>query len=206
MPIKPAHNRGFTLVELLIAITIMLIMAGAMIPSFSGYLKSQTLKQSQEKLKSDIRSIQNKALTGALYDKTVDVGGTARQVTHWGIRFNNGSSTYNYFIGYATTGAQLTNECNNYNAAQGVGSDVRNQGSGTLPPDMAFKSSTGCLFFDFKNGTTQPILAGFTSPVYFGFTSSNATGSCRNIRYNWTGAVFNTNAAQCSCANPATCQ
>ena len=206
MPYKSAQHEGFTLVELIMVVTIMVLMAGAMIPSFTSYLKSQTLKQAQERVKSDLRSIQNKALTGALYDKTVDVAGTPQSVTHWGVRFTTNSPTYSYFIAYATTGGQFTSECNNFNAGQGNGNSRRLQGTGTLPSDMVFKSASGCLFFDFKNGTTRPVLAGFTSPLYFGYTASSATGNCRNIRFNWAGSIFNTNADQCSCANPATCQ
>lgn len=212
MPLKSARNHGFTLVELLLVISIMLIMAGAMIPSFNGYLKNQSLKQAQERLKSDLRTVQNKALTGALYDQTVDVGSTGRTVTHWGVRFNSGSNRYDYFIAYATTGAEFTSECNNAgNTTPGDGTSARYQGNGELPSDMVFKSPTGCLFFDFKNGATRPsppspLATGFTSPVYFGLATSNATGDCRNIRFNWSGLVFNTNADQCSCSNFTTCQ
>lgn len=208
MPLKSARNHGFTLVELLLVITIMLIMAGAMIPSFNGYLKNQSLKQAQERLKSDIRTIQNKALTGALYDQTVDVGPSGRTVTHWGIRFNNESNIYDYFIAHAATGAEFTSECNNARSTTpGDGSSARYQGSGELPSDMEFKSPTGCLFFDFKNGLTTPsTLAGFTSPIYFGITKSDTTGDCRNIRFNWSGLVFNTNDGRCSCSEFSSCE
>jgi prepilin-type N-terminal cleavage/methylation domain-containing protein len=185
MPFKPAEHNGFTLVELLLVITIMMVMAGAMIPSFSGYLRNQNLKQTQEKLKSDLRTVQNKALTGALFDRTVLVGAAQQPVTHWGVRFVNGSRRYNYFISAAATAA----ECNNFAAAD------RFQSFEELPEDMVFKSPTGCLFFSFLNGGTSTSVT--TSPVYFGYASSNATGSCRSMQFNTAGLVFNTNIGTC---------
>lgn len=189
MPHKTALENGFTLVELLLVITIMIIMAGSMIPSFSGYLRNQNLKQTQEKVKSDLRSVQNKALTGALYDRTVLVGGTPRTVTHWGVRFNNNSRRYDFFIAYATNAAQFNSECSNYLAAD------RFQNFEQLPEDMVFKSPSGCLFFSFLNGGTSTSVT--TSPVYFGYAASNASGSCRNLMFNTSGLVFNTNAGNC---------
>jgi len=190
MPFKTARKNGFTLVELLLVITIMMVMAGAMIPSFSGYLRNQNLKQTQERLKSDLRTAQNKALTGALYDRTVNVGGVQRQVTHWGVRFNNNSRRYDFFIAYGTNAAQLTTECNNnYNAAD------RFQNFEELPEDMVFKSTSRCLFFSFLNGGTSTAVAG--SPVIFGYSASNAAGNCRRMEFNTSGLIFNTNVNTC---------
>ncbi|NMB70344.1 prepilin-type N-terminal cleavage/methylation domain-containing protein [candidate division WWE3 bacterium] len=189
MPLKSAQNYGFTLVELLLVITIMLIMAGAMIPSFNGYLKNQSLKQAQERLKSDLRSVQNKALTGALYDRTVLVGAVQQPVTHWGVRFNNNSRRYDFFIARATNAAQFATECANYALAD------RFQNFEELPEEMIFKSPTGCLYFSFLNGGISTSVT--TSPVYFGYSASNAAGNCRSMQFNPSGLVFNTNVGTC---------
>lgn len=50
-------------------VSIIAIIGGGIIPSFSQYLNDQNLKQAQEQLKSDLRTIQNKALTGPLLMK-----------------------------------------------------------------------------------------------------------------------------------------
>src|SRR3989339_1397940 len=103
----PINNRssGFTLIELLIVVTIIVLVTGAAIPSFAGYVRNQTIIQATEQLKSDLRTAQNKAMTGASSTELIS-GNPAR---FWGVRFSSGASdtgsnTYDYFISDVNTG------------------------------------------------------------------------------------------------------
>ena len=48
---------GFTLVELLIAVSIITILSAFLIPGFTNYIDSQNIVQAQEVFKSDLRTI-----------------------------------------------------------------------------------------------------------------------------------------------------
>lgn len=55
---------GFTLIELLISMSIMALLFGIGVARYLGFNQSQTIKQAAQKLKSDLRSAANKAITG----------------------------------------------------------------------------------------------------------------------------------------------
>lgn len=88
-----AQNSAFSLIELLVVVSLITIMTGALIPSFTGYLDDQNLRQAQEAVKNDLRSVQNKALAGSLTDLST--------VKYWGIKFTNNSNTYTYLTSAA---------------------------------------------------------------------------------------------------------
>lgn len=86
---------GFTLIELMIVVVIISIIAVSILPSFATYIRNQNLRQAQEQLRSDLRTAQNKALSGTLSDATVP-GGALMQF--WGVQFTINSGSYPYFI------------------------------------------------------------------------------------------------------------
>lgn len=77
-------NKGFSLIELLIAISLITVLAGFAIPSFSEFNRRQILKQAASQIVSDIRTMQNNANSG--------VGGRI-----WGITFTTGEDSYYLF-------------------------------------------------------------------------------------------------------------
>jgi prepilin-type N-terminal cleavage/methylation domain-containing protein len=105
------RSSGFTIVELLIAVSIIAIITGAMVPTFTGYINKQNVTQAAELIKSDLRSVQNKALTGSLSDQMV--GSPSAQVEYWGVAFTS-SSNYTFFVGSNSAACQN-------NSAQGSG-------------------------------------------------------------------------------------
>lgn len=175
---------GFTLVELLIVITIIVIITGALIPSFTGYIKNQNLKQTQEQLKSDIRSIQNKALTGALSDEFIN--GTD-PVNFWAIKFTTGSNDYDYFVSTDDTSSDCPDS---------IPAD-QYQNSDDIPSDMEIKSGSGksCMFFNILNGDVTT--TGFSSPLIFGYTGSGTSGNCRRVIFKTTGLIVSNNDLSC---------
>lgn len=172
--------KGFTLVELLIVITIIVIVTGALLPSFTGYIQNQNLKQSQEQLKSDLRTVQNKALTGSLSDELL--GGTD-PVNFWAIKFYD-SNTYDSFVATSDT------------TCPGTFSADQFQNTDSISSDMTLKSDAGCMFFDIENGNITTS-GGLGSPLIFGYSASNDSGDCRRIIYNSVGLIITNNVVDC---------
>lgn len=187
----PAHSNsnGFTLMELLIVVTIIAIITTAMVPSFAGYIKNQGLKQATEQLKSDLRTVQNKALTGASSDLLI--GGNAAK--YWGVRFssgagNTGSNVYEYFVSDNNTTCP-----NAIPAAQA-------QGSSNISDDLQIKFSGGykCLFFDMASGGVTSVPAIANSELIVGKVGSTASGDCRRLIFTINGLIYTSNSILCT--------
>ena len=163
------RNQAFTLIELMIAVTIITIVSAAIIPAFSKYIRGQNLKQAQEQIKSDLRSIQNKALTGALSDQLIGPD----NMKYWGVRFVNGSSDYEFFI------AAVDTSCPSSIPAG------QSQGTENLSDEITIRSATNCLFFDISDGG----ISGYVSPITAGYDDSET----KNIIFNSTGLIYTTN-------------
>jgi len=137
---KPAQL-GFTLIELLIVVSLITIITGSVIPSFNTYIDNQAVKQAQETVKDDLRTIQNKALNGELAQ--VEIGpANDEKVQYWGVEFTQGSPTYDFFISVNT-------------ATCGAVGDSRRQEvvtSNALPGESVVRSPSGCVFMSYANG------------------------------------------------------
>lgn len=160
---------GFTLIELLISITIITIITAGIIPAFSNYIRNQNLKQAQEQLKSDLRTVQNKALTGALSDQTV--GGNLMK--YWVIKFVNNTNTYYYFIASSNSSCPDT--------------PPNNQGTGYFTSSIKVQSSGGCLFFAISDGG----ISGLASPIVVGYSTTPSEE--RSVKFNSTGLIYSDN-------------
>lgn len=75
---------GFTLIEIMIVVSIMGVLMAAAIPSFNSYNRNQVLAQAVKSLRTDLRAVQNYAISGA--DAKV-----------WGVHLNSASSVYQVF-------------------------------------------------------------------------------------------------------------
>ncbi|MFH1565772.1 MAG: prepilin-type N-terminal cleavage/methylation domain-containing protein [bacterium] len=85
------NKKGFTLVELLISVSVIIILTAIALPIFTTTGSNQILVQNSENIKSDIRLVQAKALSGIVSGNN----------GYWGIRFicdGTGKST-NYLLG-----------------------------------------------------------------------------------------------------------
>lgn len=69
---------GFSLIELMVVVTLFGLAASVLTAGYLGFEKNQKLRNAAAGLKSDIRLIQNKALSG---DKGVGVGGCQATAT-----------------------------------------------------------------------------------------------------------------------------
>lgn len=178
MESKSAHDflfrrKGFTLIELLITITIISLITAATIPSFVGYLKNQGVSQAQAQVLSDLRNVQNKALTGAMSDQLI--GGSLIQ--YWGVKFTSGSSAYQYFVSVNTTCPALPIPAN------------QAQGSASLTPDLQVKSTT-CVFFSLSDGSATG-----ASPIKVGY--ADGTGTCHSVVFNSNGLIYSNSSTGC---------
>lgn len=170
----PKYSKGFTLIELLVVISIISIIGGGIIPSFSKYVKDQNLKQAQEQLKSDLRTIQNKALTGAMSNAEIPVG-SGNRVKYWGVYLSSGSETVNYYITTETSTCPPT-------------ADGTYQGNFKIPNTIVYRGNSGCLFFDIKNGDI--VSSGVTSPINIDYASAEPDNPGKDINFNPVGRIY----------------
>lgn len=170
----PNHSKGFTLIELLVVMSIVAIIGGGIIPSFSNYLKEQNLKQAQELVKSELRTIQNRALTGASSNEEIVVGVRAR---YWGVLFRSDSGVVSSFISIDTSCPLVSGE-------------YTPKGDFTITNGVVFKDSADrCMFFDIKNGditSNVPI----TTPIKIDYLNAEPTDPGKTITFTSAGLIY----------------
>jgi len=155
-------TKAFTLIELLIVISLITAITGATIPSFVGYIKSQNVKQAREQVKSDLRSLQNNALTNS-----VPLGVTPTTPIFWGVRFLASSADYYYFATPVNVNASNYNTCSSYIPG---GSLMKF----TLPSNV-FSNTNTCIIFDSNAGGTA--MSNFNTTNGYGFVALRDTAS-----------------------------
>lgn len=160
-----SNAKGFTLIELLMSVSLILIVTGALIPSFNAYMKSQSLKQAQEFLKSDLRSVQNKALTGAESQDT--------SLKYWGVKFSQNSANYTYHV-------STTTDCGALNSST-------QRGTATLPGVIVVKSPSGCVFFSMANGNALGTDGLSSEKISLGYPSGTDT---KEVLFNSGGLIY----------------
>lgn len=166
---------GFTLIELLIVVSLITIITGAVVPSFNNYIDNQNVKQAQEALKDDLRTIQNKALNGELAQTELGPG-SDEKVEYWGVEFTQNAPDYDYFISVNTS------TC-------GAPGDSRRQDVTTselLPGASVVRSPTGCVFFSFANGDITDTLTNATVTVG---PLGGGANSCRRVSVTANGLI-----------------
>ncbi|MEA2020829.1 MAG: prepilin-type N-terminal cleavage/methylation domain-containing protein [Patescibacteria group bacterium] len=79
---------GFTLIELLVVVALIGILTAITLPYFGDFARSQTLNQGVEQIKSDLRTVQNRAQNG------IDKKDGSTEYFWWGVDFDSGSGSY----------------------------------------------------------------------------------------------------------------
>lgn len=128
-------QKGFTILELVISIAIIAIMSVAIGMELITYQRVSSLDAAAKDIVSELRSVQNKALSGE--DGNSDGTGDA-----WGVRFSNSTyDTYAEFYGSSFNSANVT-------------------GTTTLSSAVVFtnpaSSATKDIVFTKITGTTTP--------------------------------------------------
>ena len=134
-------NPGFTLVELLVSVSILAVLTAVTIPNFNNFIRSQNLKQSQEQIKNGIRDTQIRAMAGV--DST--------NYSYWVFRASSGGTTFN--IGKSAD----TTSC---------GSITVVDTSAVLPGDatLGVSSSPACIYYAMGSGIVTQ--TGLYSNIY----------------------------------------
>lgn len=127
------HSSAFTLIELLIVIAIIGVLSAISIPSFSTFTNNQRLSQAAKQVKNDLRSAQNRALSG--------VGGMA-----WGVNVSAGGTFYKLFKCPTTVAYTLTN-CSLV-AQKNLPSGFEIQNLTAFNNDLVFDVASGELYAD----------------------------------------------------------
>jgi prepilin-type N-terminal cleavage/methylation domain-containing protein len=158
------YEGGFTLIELLVAIAVITILTAFTIPAFTSFQKSQTLAQTTQRLKDDLRLAQSKALSA------VAVEGEARA---WGVHFTDGANTYYFFS--CTPDSSRYDEyrrgsprCQDFASTRLEASGIVIYTNGPAESDLAFEVLSG---FVIRDGM---LLSGETT-LRVGFTDGSLT-------------------------------
>ena len=171
---KTATSAGLTFVELLIVVSIITVLSAAAIPGFNTYITNQNLKQSVEQIKSDLRTVQNNVLGGAM---AAEPG-----VEYWGIDF---STTPYRFKTYDFSGGFPSEQQAGKNLVGDV--EVKNA------PIILFEMFTGNAFVP---GVTRCDNTGSNCSIIIG--ASSASGNeCSSIRVNSAGALLKVEGVVC---------
>jgi prepilin-type N-terminal cleavage/methylation domain-containing protein len=143
-------NRGFTLVEVLIAVGVLTVASFAFMPSFTSSLNDKKLQQSIDAVRDATATARNRALT--------EVGSPGADETqkykYSGVRFENNSPIYTQFRTVAATKEVCANPAG-FPAIAVVDS------AKTLPSGIVARIQTTpvnesptCVFFEFKTAET----------------------------------------------------
>lgn len=162
IPGNKKENRGYSILEVLAAITIVGIMSAVLLADYSSNRQSIFLKQATGQVIADLRTAQNMAMNTAKFNGQIPSGG-------YGIHFNSPPSS-SYII-YADTDGQ-----NDYDPGEEYA--VRNLSSGIVisavtASDIDFIPPDPKICFDKKS----PVSASFCSSG--NLTSSSATITLR---------------------------
>ncbi len=155
----PQRQKGFTLIELLITLAVMGILTAAALASFSEILNEQKRTQAAAQVKNDLRSAQNRALSG------ID----QENYSGWGLRFTVGSNTYHLC---GRTGLPL--DC----------TDAGSDSLISLPQNVVIKGSPPYVVFQIITGenlsgltTIKVGLTGDTNPAKWKTVTVSAGGN-----------------------------
>ena len=174
------NSKGFSFVELLIVVSLITLISGAVLPGFNSYIRTQNLKQAAEQIAGDLRTVQNKALSGVLSSEP--------SVAYWGASSSSGS----YALSFNTFSASGAAPPDSDKAA-------------TLPGGVEIKNSFLVLFDMFKgngwyrlSGSTPFItrcdLTGSKCRVVVGMPGAT---SCSSISVNTAGAIIIQEGVSC---------
>lgn len=170
------HDSGFTLIELLVVVSIITILSGIMLPGFSTYITNQNLRQAIDQVEDDLRTLENKALTGE--SSLEQISGSNPQ--YWAVQFTQDADEYQYYISTTNTSCPP--------------SQYIAKGSSTkLPGGNVLKTATRCAYISFANGTVNMrSTSGAISnaQMYVNVGSASATGnSCNRVLINVAGLI-----------------
>ncbi|MBI2414474.1 type II secretion system protein [candidate division WWE3 bacterium] len=167
LALKQSH--GFTLIELLLVVALIAVLSSFLIPGFSGYIDNQNIVQANELLKSDLRSVQNKALTG--------VDASSGTTNYWGIKIASQNAPFYYTF---KSSSNTAGACDSVNLTTATKSDVL-MGGATVRDGV-----NACIFFSMKNGDANFQNNNGSSMFKVGYADKTP---CRAVEVNAAGMI-----------------
>jgi prepilin-type N-terminal cleavage/methylation domain-containing protein len=95
---RASLQEGFSLIELIVAISVSLFVTGIIIVNYNTYNTTQSLRQTALTLKNDLRFLESKAANGE------KPGALCPTLTGWTVSFSGSSYSYQANCGGAPTG------------------------------------------------------------------------------------------------------
>ena len=136
-------KKGFTLVELLVAVGVVSVASLSLIPSFTTRNKEKALQEAFLKAKDVLGTVQNKAMTEVGSPGAAD----AVKYKYSGVKFVRNSGNY---VVFRSTEAS-SDVCQNMSSAKSV-----QDASSALPSSAVAKIASPdnplCVFFEYKTG------------------------------------------------------
>ena len=167
---------GFTLIEMLIVMAIIIIITGIVIFNIGSERQNSALLRSAQKLSLDLRRIQSFALSSKVF-KTSEVP------CGWGIHFNNVGST-NYII-FADLAVNPNCSDRDFLRAANGSEDFENV---NLDGGITINSLSGGLS-DVVFTPPEPTVNFVPAQTSVSITLSNENGAARSINLNKTGFI-----------------
>jgi type II secretory pathway pseudopilin PulG len=175
---------GFTLIELLVSVSLIMIMTAAIVPSFTTYTKNQNKLQAAEFVKSELRTVQNKALTGVNSDQA--------NAGFWAVKFFNdstgSSSVRPNQLRYYVTASNDSSTCDNLdNTDPYIAASV-------IPSSIFVKNTsmadTSCLFFSFEDGSVVGTTAFSAGRIDLGYNADTTATQYKRVYFSREGAIY----------------
>ena len=140
-----SKNKGFTLVEVLVAVGALSVASFAFLPSFTNSLREKNLQQSLEAAKDAAVTARNRALT-----ETGSPGETdTEKYKYSGVRFVRDSGEYEAFRSISADSATCANL-----PADSVAIDSVKILPGGVVARLAAGDNPTCVFFEYKTGNS----------------------------------------------------
>lgn len=158
---KNVLGKGFTLIELIVVVVIIITLTGFGIAGYNNFNQRQTLKQAAEEVKSNLRDAQNRALSGEKGSDLITCGA---------------NDVLNYWL-FSITGATT------YTISGSCGALVFGSKSFTLSTGLTLSSTDNNIYF-------KPLARGITNPSTVTITiTQTSSGKSINITISPTGEI-----------------
>lgn len=168
MLLKKLYSAGFTLIELIVVVVIIITLTGLGIAGYNSFNQRQTLRQAAEEVKSNLRDAQNRALSGEK-DCTICRGADLTCGT-------NDDPVLNYWL-FSITGATT------YTISGSCGALAFGSKSFTLATGLSFSPATLNIYF-------KTLAHGITNQGTVTITITQAsTGNTINITITPSGEI-----------------